>query len=134
MNKEHIFYDYVDQNGANLIKGWLHGDGKSARARFNLIIDNLEGSPPPGFMGSVWTPSYVYDLTGDWKGFLEIRAEINKKEYRLIGQRQNRNILLITWGYHDGKGWHTDITPGSAKIRVSQMITNIGKYGREHEI
>ena len=134
MGKEHTFYDYIDQAGANLIKGWLYSDGNLSRARFNFIINQLEASPPPRFNGSVWSSPYVYSLADDWKGFLEVRAEVKKKEYRLIGQRQDRNILLITWGYHDGKGWHTDITSGSAKTRVNQMITNIGKYGRAHEI
>jgi hypothetical protein len=134
MNKEHTFYDYIDASGINLIKDWLHGNARLARVRFNFIINQLEASPPPSFKGSVWTRPFVYNLTDDWKGFLEIRAQVNKIEYRLIGQRKGRSILMTTWAHHDGKGWHTESTPGTAKIRIDQMIANMGRYAIEHEI
>jgi hypothetical protein len=51
MGNEYTFYDYIDASGGsnNVINAWLNGQGKMAKAYFNHVIPNLEGSPPPGF-------------------------------------------------------------------------------------
>jgi len=98
------------------------------------VISQLEASPPSGFMDSVWKPPFAYDLKSPWKGFTEIRVKANKIRYRLIGTKIDRDVLLVTWGLHDGQGWHTGIPPSTAKIRVNQMIANPLKYRREHEL
>ncbi len=136
MGSEYTFYDYIDAdgNGNNVIKDWLNGGGNPAKARFIMVISQLEASPPRGFVDSVWKHPFVDDLKGTWKGFIEIRVKVNKTQYRLIGMKRNRDVLLITWGFHDGQGWHADIPPGTANIRVKQMIANPLKYGREHEL
>ena len=134
MGSEYTFYDYIDENGNNVIRDWLNGGGNPAKARFIMVISQLEASPPRGFMDSVWKPRFAYDLKGSWKGFTEIRAKVNKIQYRLIGRKIDRDVLLVTWGLHDGQGWHTGIPSGTAKIRVNQMVTNPSKYRREHEL
>jgi hypothetical protein len=136
MGIEYTFYDYIDADGdgTNVIKSWLNGVGNPAKARFIMEISQLEASPPSGFMDSVWKPPYAYDLKGSWKGFTEIRVKLDKIRYRLIGKKINRDVLLVTWGLHDGQGWHTGIPPGTAKIRVNQMVANPLKYRREHEL
>lgn len=134
MGSEYTFYDYIDGNGNNVIRDWLNGGGNPAKGRFIMVISHLEASPPRGFMNSVWNPPFVYDLKGSWKGFTEIRAKVNKIQYRLFGRKIDRDVLLVTWGLHGGQGWHPSIPPGTAKIRVNQMVTNHLKYRREHEL
>ncbi len=136
MGTEYTFYDYIDADGdgSNVIKSWLNGEGKLALASFIIAISLLEGSPPGGMVDSVWKRPYVIDLKGEWKGFIELRKKVKRIQYRLIGKRMNRNVFLVTWGFHDGQGWHTDIPPKTALIRVNQMTTNPTKYRREHEL
>ncbi len=136
MGSEYTFYDYIDADGdgANVIKDWLNGEGKPADASFIMVINQLEASPPGGMMDSVWKPPYVIDLKGKWKGFIELRKKVKTIQYRLIGKRIDRSVFLVTWGFHDGQGWHTGIPPKTALIRVTQMIANPTKYRREHEL
>ncbi len=134
MGREYTFYDYIDEGGNNVIKDWLNGAGKAAKLKFFFRIDQLEASPPRGFQDTVWQYPYADDLEGEWKGFTEIRARKDNNEYRLIGQKQDRDVLLVTWGYHDGKGWNTDIPPGTAKIRIKNMLEAPLKFRRKHEI
>lgn len=136
MGTEFTFYDYIDADGdgGNVIKTWLNGDGKPVKVKYFLRINQLEASPPRGFKDTVWQHPYVDNLEGDWKGFIEIRVEKDDIQYRLIGQKQDRDVLLVTWGYHDGKGWNTDIPPGTAKIRVKNMLEVTLKYRRKHEL
>ena len=86
----------------------------------------------------VWKTKFVKPLTvGKWKkykDFIEIKVKANNRQYRLIGKRVNRDILLVGWGFHDGKGWHTELTPATAQERAVQMMDTPAKYRREHEL
>jgi hypothetical protein len=138
MSKEHNFYDYLDGSGGNAIKDWLTDGGSIARFKFNIRIELLSASPPGDNRDSVWRPNFVKPLEEDgwkkYKDFIELRAKVNREQYRLIGKKIDREILLVGWGFHDGKGWNTSITPAMAQDRVNQMISNPGKYKVEHEI
>jgi hypothetical protein len=134
MSCEFTFYDYIDADGTgtNIINDWLNGAGKQAKAHFNRMIDYLEVSPPAGFQYSFWVPPYVLPLKGQWGGFKEIRKQVAGVQYRLICKVEDRNVYLITWGYHRGS-WETDITPQTGKERVTRMKDNPGKYRRWHD-
>ena len=134
MGSEFTFYDYVDADGskANVIRSWLNGDGKEAKAYFNRMIGYLEGSLPAGSQDSVWRDPYTWPLHKEWKEFIEIRKKIKGVQYRLIGKVDGRNVFLVTWGYHKGS-WETDITPQTGRERVNQMKDNPEKYRREHD-
>jgi hypothetical protein len=140
MPSEHTFYDYFDADGSgsNIIKGWLNNGGKAARARFINRIELLSASCPGGMELSVWKPPFVKPLIiGKWKkfkDFIEIRVKESKIQYRLIGKKVGREIFLVSWGFHDGKGWRTDITPATAQERATQMMDNPAKYRRGHEL
>ena len=138
MSTEHRFYDYINIDGSNLIEVWLSGDGKASRARFINRLEMLSGSPPSGKQDSVWKSKYVKPLTGGkwgkYKDFIEIRVKENNIQYRLIGKKIDREIFLVSWGFHDGKGWHSDITPATAQERANRMIANPATYRREHEL
>jgi len=136
MGSEHTFYDYIDADGSgdNVIKSWLNGKGKDAKAGFILIIGQLEASPPGGMEDSVWKPPFVKPLTSEWKGFIELHKKVNKIQYRLIGKKIDRSVFLVTSGLHAGQGWLPDIPPKTAQIRVDQMTTNSVKYRRDHGV
>lgn len=132
MGSEFTFYDYIDANESNLINNWLNGGGKLAKAYFNQMVNNLEASPPAGFQYSVWVPPYVLPLNGDWADFTELRKKVNRIQYRLICKVEDRNVYLVTWGFHKGS-WETDITPQTGKDRVNQMKADPWKYRRWHD-
>lgn len=134
MGTEFTFYDYIDadKGRVNVTNDWLNGDGKRAKAHFNSMIRNLEGSPQAGSKDSVWDPPYTLPLRGEWKGFREIRKKVDKIQYRLICKVEDRDVFLVTWGFHKGS-WETDITPQTGKDRVSQMNNNPAKYRRDHD-
>jgi hypothetical protein len=134
MFKEYIFYDYIDANksGINVIHAWLNSDGKPAKARFTFIIKYLETSSPPRSNGSYWCEPMTKAMKGKWNGFIELRAKINKVQYRLIGKMENRDFFLVATAFHKGS-YETDITPKTADDRVKQMISNPYKYRSEHD-
>jgi hypothetical protein len=133
MGIEYTFYDYIDADGsgANIIKDWLNGAGKPAKAHFTNMIGNLEASPPPGFIDSVWHKPFTEVMKGQWDGFIEIKKR-GRIQYRLIAQIQGRNVFLVATGFHMGS-YETDVTPGTAKERVAQMMNNPARYRREHD-
>lgn len=133
MGSEFTFYDYIDAagDGTNVIRDWLNGDGKAAKAFFTNIIGQLEASPPSGFVDSVWGPPYTKLMKGEWDGFIELR-KTGSIQYRLIAKIQGRSVFLVASGFHKGH-YQTDVTPQTARDRVIQMISNLAKYGREHE-
>ena len=96
------------------------------------MIGYLENSSPAGSQESVWHSPYVWPLHEEWKGFIEIRKKVDRVEYRLIGKVENRNVFLVTWGYHKGV-WKTDITHQTAKERIAKMNNKPERYRIEHD-
>ena len=138
MGSEYTFYDYIDADGGgvNVIKKWLDGEGKPAKAYFMNMILNLEASPPPHTLDSVWGKPYTKKMTSkkgeNWKGFIEFR-KTGTIQYRIIGQMHGRNVYLVATGIHKGQRFVTDISPKTAIERIEQMIQAPAKYRREHE-
>jgi hypothetical protein len=134
MVKEYTFFDYIDaeKSGTNVILAWLNSDGKPAKARFTFIIKYLGTSSPPGSNGSYWCEPMTKAMKGNWIGFIELRAKINKIQYRLIGKMVNRNFFLVATAFHKGS-YVTNITPKTGDDRVKQMINNPLKYRSEHD-
>jgi hypothetical protein len=106
MGSEFTFYDYVDADngGANIISNWLNGEGKPVKAHFHSMISRLEVSPPGGSQESVWQPPFVKPLHKPWQGFVEIRKKVGNIQYRLIAKKENRNVYIVTWGFHKWRG------------------------------
>jgi hypothetical protein len=133
MGTEYRFYDYIDADGdgSNIIKGWLNDGGKDAKAYFTNIIPHLVATPPP------WSTKYVTFMRREWKGFIELRktgrSKTGRIQYRILGQIQNRDVYLVTYGIHKGKYFPTEVPPDKAAIRVSQMVNNPTRYRRKHE-
>jgi hypothetical protein len=134
MGSEFTFYDYIDADGggANVIKDWLNGEGKPAKAYFTIMIPQLEASPPPGFTGSSWREPHTKPMKGIWNGFLEIR-KTGKVQYRLLAKMEGRSVFLVGHAIHKDQNYETDVSPATASVRVAQMINNSARYRREHE-
>ena len=137
MIREFTFYDYIDADGdgTNVIRSWLNGDGKPAKAHFTMMIPRLEASPPLGSKDSVWGEPHtklMKDKVEKWHGFIELR-KLGKVQYRLIALMQDRSVFLIACGIHKEHNYRTNASPQTALSRVTQMINNPAKYRREHE-
>lgn len=132
MGNEFTFYDYIDADGdgANVIKDWLNGDGKDAKAHFTNIMPQLEVSAP-----AVWRnyAKPMKTIKGQkWHGFQELR-KLGKVNYRLIFKMEGHNVFLVACAIHKGQNYTTNVSPQTALKRVAQMIDNPAKYRREHE-
>ena len=101
MGSEFTFYDYIDADGggANVIKDWLNGEGKPAKAYFTTMISHLEASPPPGLRDSVWHDPFTKTMKGEWRGFLEIR-KTGRVKYRLLVKMEGRSVFLVAHAIH----------------------------------
>ena len=135
MASEFTFYDYInaDGDGTNVIKNWLNGYGKPAKAGFMNLIGGLESSPLPGKQESLWKYPHMKAMKNDWKGFIELRKEVMRVQYRLIGQRRGREVLLVTCAIHKDQNYESEAPPRTASNRVAQMISNPIRYRKEHE-
>jgi hypothetical protein len=134
MGNEFTFYDYFDADGTqtNVIYDWLSSDAKQAKAYFNRMIGYLEASPPAGSEDTFWCFPYTWPLEKPWNDFVEIRKKVKGVQYRLICKVDGRDVFILTWGFHKGN-WKTDITPQTAKDRVTKMKNNPKNYRREHD-
>ena len=134
MVSEFTFYDYFDADGGgdNVIKSWLNGEGRPAKAYFTNMISLLEASPPPRAADSVWGEPYTKLMRDDWHGFIELR-KTGGVQYRLLAQMRDRSVFLVACGVHKGRNYTTDVTPETALSRVTQMINDPARYRREHE-
>lgn len=134
MGSEFTFYDFVDAGGSgeNVVKAWLHGPGSKARAKFNQIIANLEGTPPPWTgLGRAWDK-----LKG--KGFeelYEMRLEREHVQYRLIAffGAGDREVTITMGAIHKDKNW-TPSNFGSGSQHRRKLVTgNAALYRTVHD-
>ena len=134
MGIEYTFYDYIDADGggANVVKEWLNGTGKPAKAYFTNLISNLEASKPPGFKGSFWCLPYARRLRGEWSGFWEIR-KTGRVQFRLLLRIEGRSVFLVGHAIHKGQNYEESVSPRTASMRVTRMMRHPATYGREHE-
>jgi len=128
------FYDYIDADGSgdNVIRSWLNGPGKDAKAHFNIKIPYLEASPPHGVSGSNWGRPITGYMHDEWKGFVELCDKAKRNQYRILAKVEGREVFLVACGTHSGT-YTTDVTAATAKTRVLQMKADPARYRREHE-
>lgn len=75
-----LFYDYIDINGVNVIKGWLDGLEPKAKAKLNTRLNTLEYLDR-----GEWDLPMTEILKGDKDGLIAVRAKYNRIQYRLLG-------------------------------------------------
>ena len=102
MGSEHTFYDFIDQSGRNVIRDWLdvQGQKKRPKAKLNFRMQNLEGWPR-----HLWVEPYTKPLKGNCQGLIEIRADVQNVQYRLLGFHGpgDREVTLV-FGAHERGG------------------------------
>ena len=86
MGSEVTFFDYINSSGENKISQWLNSVGgsekvsKKVKARFTNTLLHLRGDYPTN-----WKRPYVDTLSAPCQGLFEIRHEISRIQYRLLG-------------------------------------------------
>jgi len=135
MSNEYTFYDYInaDGDGTNVIKSWLNGCGKPSKAGFINLIGGLESSPLRGKQESLWKYPHMKSMKKDWKGFIELRKEVMRVQYRIIGQKRGRDVLLVACAIHKDQHYDSTVPSRTALNRIGQMISHPARYRSEHE-
>ena len=82
MGAEFTLYDYMDENGVNLIDQWLKGREvpKQIRVKMTKWLLHLEATPP-----GQWRRPQVDTLTDHCDGLFEVRAPHAGTHYRILG-------------------------------------------------
>lgn len=80
MSSQFTFYDYLDDDGCNVIHEWLQSVPKGAKVKLNKRLVHLEATPP-----GQWKRPLVDTLDGHCKGLIEVRASLAGQQYRILG-------------------------------------------------
>ena len=80
MNQKSLIYDYIDDDGANIIKAWLDQIDAKAKAKLNTRLNILEQTNR-----TEWNKLNTEVLQGDKDGLVAVRVECNRIQYRLLG-------------------------------------------------
>lgn len=101
MGAEFTFYDYIDENGINVVREWLHGEGVKVTADFNAKIMHLEATKK-----GLWSRPTFDDLKDDCDGLFELRGQTGKIKLRLLGffhPSQEKDATLVLGFRKTGK-------------------------------
>jgi len=92
MSSQFTFYDYLDDDGSNLIHEWLQSVPNGAKVKLNKRLAYLEATPP-----GQWTRPLVDTLDGHCKGLFEVRASLAGQQYRILGSHfgEDRRPTLL---------------------------------------
>lgn len=125
------FYDYLDEQGVNVIFHWLHGDGAASRAYFDHMIANLAAAPPGS---SLWAPPYCGPMKGKaWKDIFEIRKR-GSIQFRLFicygpGDRQ---VTILAGGSHKNKIYTPHNVANLAQARKALLFATPDEHREVH--
>jgi hypothetical protein len=132
MGVEFTFYDFVDDD-ANQVWEWLHGDGRSSRATFNIWIAQMEAARPGS---SLWARPYWDKMKGkEWADLYEIRKR-GPIQFRLIAcfGPGDRAVTLLAGGVHKDKQWTPHNLAALAQTRMAQVYADPQQRRREHDV
>ena len=130
MGAEFTFYDYVDSQGNNAIRAWLDGVGLKAKARFTMLIAQLEATPPGD-----WGRPVVDTLHGDCAGLFEIRAKVVDVQYRLLGFHGpgQRALTLVAGAIERSDRFEPRDTPQIAQARKAEVENDAAIHRKPHD-
>ena len=113
-----------------MIRAWLDEVGQNAKARFNLMIGYLEATP----LGA-WTRPRVASLTGDCSGLLEIRANVQQVQFRLLGFHGpgRREVTLVVGARKSNNRWLPLSIPETAQRRKADVIDDPDRIRVTHD-
>ncbi|MGB6837010.1 MAG: type II toxin-antitoxin system RelE/ParE family toxin [Dehalococcoidia bacterium] len=126
MGSEFTFYDYVGDQGDNVIHAWLQVMPKKVKVKFNKQIMYLEATP----LGQ-WSRPYVAILAEDCAGLFEIRVKLGQ-EYRMMGTHMpGRKPTLLHCFIKPGKKVPT-MECNRALSKKAQVTADPRKHRVEH--
>ena len=130
MGAEFTFYDYLDQQGHNVIRDWLDEARPRVKARFTMLIGLLEATPP-----GQWTRPVVDSLRGDCEGLFEVRANVQRVQYRLLGFHGpgRREVTLVVGASKSNNRWVPLSIPETARRRKADVTTDPVRFRAIHE-
>lgn len=129
MGHQFNFYDYVDEAGQNQIRAWLDCIGAKPKARLNSWILHLAATPP-----GQWSRPLVDTLAGECEGLFEIRAQVNRVQYRLLGFHGTgeRQVTLVFGAVERSNRFEPLSACEQAQRRKSQVEQDPEKHRRAH--
>ena len=129
MGSEFTFYDYIDDEGRNVVYDWLHTLPKPARVKFTKWLQHLEATPR-----GQWSRPQVDTLDGHCAGLFEIRVAVSRLQYRILGsdtdREDNEPTLLHCFVKTGKKVPHKDCD--HALLRKAEVEANPHKRRVEH--
>ena len=122
MGTEFTFFDYTDSSGVNVIREWLHAQGARVEAKLDGWIKHLEATPP----GS-WSRPLVDTLTGECEGLIEIRAQVSKVQYRLLGFHgpTAREVTLVLGAAEKEGRWEPPSACQQALSKRNEVLADL---------
>ena len=128
MGSEFTFYDYVDDEGRNVVHRWLESIPKGAKAKFNNRLLHLEGTPAGG-----WTRPLVDTLDGSCDGLFEVRVSLSGRQYRILAfHTPDRKPTLLHCFIKSGKRV-PDAECERARLKKVQVETDAMMHRVEHD-
>ena len=128
MGAEFTFYDFVDDAGQNVVRLWLDGIPKGAKAKFNNWLRHLEATPP-----GKWKRPQVETLDGKCAGLFEVRVSLSHQQYRILGSHSDdRKPTLLNCFIKPGKKV-PEAECDRAFLRKDQVEANPKRHRVEHD-
>ncbi len=130
------FFDYINDSDENEISQWFSSVGgsekvsKKIKGRFENTLLHLEADYPTN-----WKRTYVDTLRAPCQGLFEIRHEINRIQYRLIGfHGPGRGTATLVFGAKEiSDRFEPRNTCEIAQQNKAFVESNPAKYRREHD-
>jgi hypothetical protein len=132
MGTEFTFYDYVAEDGTNVIREWLHAQGKKVTADYTTKILHLEATNK----GS-WARKVVDTLGGDCKELFEILGQRGKVKLRLLGFHDpgdGEKAVTLVLGFEKTSKLAKKYPCADALKRREQTLVNTKKHRVLHDI
>lgn len=130
MGNQFSFYDYVDEAGQNQIRAWFDSIGAKPKAKLNSRILYLAATPP-----GQWNRPLVDTLTGECEGLFEIRAQVGRVQYRLLGFHGTgeRQVTLVFGARERNDRFEPLSACRQAQRRKAQVEQDPERHRRVHD-
>jgi len=120
------FKDYVDSDGKNVVRSWLNGLPKPAKAKINTTIGFLEAMP------RLEMP-YVRVLKGTCAGLMELRVTSGNVQYRpLCCYGPGEKEVTILFGAVEKGGKFVPLSACSIALMRKAQLSEGGRT-RDHD-
>ena len=115
------FLDFVDENGVNVIEGWLWSLPLKARVRINARIRYLAAC-------RALTRPYTGKLSGNCAGLYEIVVEVDNVQYRpLFSYGPGKNEITLLFGAREIGGKFEPLAACDIAHARLRLVTQQGR-------